>query len=68
MTRSNPNMPRRHFELIARTFREADRTDDGSAYTAYTADKLHREFASVLAGTNGLFDRDRFVRACNGRG
>ena len=65
MTRSNPNMQRRHFELIARTFREADRTDDGSAYNA---DKLHREFASVLAGTNGLFDRDRFVRACNGRG
>ena len=50
-------MSRKDFQLIARTIASLD-LDVATRRTVATA------FASTLAGTNGRFDRERFVAAC----
>ncbi len=65
MARKPISLQRRHFELMAEVLRFADRSEDGATYNV---ERLHQDFADTLAGTNGQFDRDCFLRACNGEG
>ena len=71
MTCKNVTLQRRHFELIAGILRQAQkiRAQDGETeFIAYDAADLHQAFASELAATNGLFDREHFLDACQGEG
>lgn len=54
-------MTRSHFELIARTLKEA-RTNTGMGALPYA--HLVDTFAAALADTNPRFNREAFVAAC----
>jgi hypothetical protein len=52
---------KRHYEAIATAIQEARRRANGSNNPiAVVIDEL----ADVFSGDNGMFKRDRFVRAC----
>ena len=51
-------MTRKDFILIAKTIAELDQTQ------FYARDTVAHSFAAVLAQTNPLFDRARFLAAC----
>jgi hypothetical protein len=52
---------KRHYEAIAQAMQEARRRANGSYDPiAVVVDEL----ADVFAGDNGMFKRDRFLRAC----
>ena len=51
-------MTRKDFNLIAKTIRYADLPGN-------SRECLAKDFADVLAATNGSFDKARFVRACH---
>lgn len=53
-------MTRRDYELIARVFREVDVNDDEKPGVAVVAHHL----ADALAQQNPLFNRARFLAAC----
>jgi hypothetical protein len=65
-------MTRKHFEAIAETFRFERQTANaivpthgGQRKTAVeTIDRLAKQIASDLAGTNPNFNRSRFLEAC----
>lgn len=58
-------MTKKDFELIARVFAEHNRRYGGR--TSAVAGELAQDFATELAETNPLFDRARFLAACEGR-
>ncbi len=52
---------KRHYEAIAEAIQEARRRANGS-YDPITV--VVDEIADTFAGDNGMFKRDRFIRAC----
>ena len=52
-------LTRRHFELIAWVLRRYAEDRNGGTMPCGLAEA----FADALAGTNGRFDRERFIRA-----
>ena len=54
-------MTKRHFVLIAETIREFGGSSNAGAFDR---ERIARAFADRLAKTNGRFDRERFLRAC----
>jgi hypothetical protein len=58
---SLPHFQKRHYEAIALAIQEARRRADGSNNPiAVVVD----EIADLFASDNGMFKRERFVRAC----
>lgn len=55
-------MTKKHFEAIARAIADATLYEEMTGEEMRTF--LAKSLASVLAGTNAAFDRDRFLKAC----
>lgn len=57
-------MTRAHFELIAETVANMPTMLDRDSRVTVTFEDIVRELADMLASTNGMFDRQRFLNAC----
>ncbi|HLM79003.1 MAG TPA: hypothetical protein VK302_00080 [Terriglobales bacterium] len=71
MTKKSVKLSRKDFQFIAETIKLLPSFDTITAGDAKPVDVVRfstivSRFADALAATNPQFDRDRFVRACNG--
>ena len=60
-------MTRKDFCLIASVIKELPSFECTQDNDVVRFSAVVERFASALAGTNPRFDRERFIRACNGK-